>query len=373
MLPINRRGVPCTRRPRPSVALAAALFMGLALATAGVASPAQAAKGPSSDASRDSMIAWTRAVDADFSAARIVIADGEGRGVRELTHAPVGVTDIDPSISPDGRWVAFERDSSDGSSAIGLVGTNGRDEHILDLGCTEPCAADLSPTWTPDGRHLVFTRVVGPFDRPNDSAASAVLWKTDLNGRHITRFSQTGIDGAFEDYRATFAPGGYVAFVRVRNADGHNAVFRMSPDATDLRQLTPWELDADLPAVSPASSGPSKDLVVFETFGHGPPDGFAQAIATVPATCRSDQDCAARIRLLTSDGSAPVQNFNPDWSPDGRGIAFVRFETFPDAPPAGDIVTMRWNGEKQRAVSTTPLFEFRPNWGVAPTDRRQPD
>jgi TolB protein len=352
-----------TRRLARVRARCAVFSVGLVVVVGG-AFPAPASAGTSGSAS-DTRIAWSRFVDLEFSAARIVIADAAGRGVRELTHAGSGIQDIDPAISPDGRWVAFERDFADGSAAVGLVRTNGRDEHIVALGCTEPCAVDLSPTWTPDGRHVVFTRVVGPFDGPNDSAASAVMYTADLDGRHVRRFSERGIDGVFEDYRATFAPSGYVVFVRLRNSDIHSAVFRMSPDATHVRRLTSWQLDADLPVISPASTGPSKDLVVFETYGQGPPDGVAQAIATVPANCSSDYDCARRVRLLTSPGSAPVDNFNPDWSPDGQGIAFVRFHGFPDRPPIGDIWTMRWDGSDKRQVSTSPLFEFRPNWGTA--------
>ena len=140
-------------------------------------------------------------------------------GRARVDAARAGVHDIDPAISPDGRWVAFERDHEDGSADIGLVRADGRDEHVVDLGCTEPCADDLGPTWSPDGKRLLFTRVVGPFDAPNESAASAVLWTSDLEGKHVRRVSEPGIDGVFEDYRATFAPAGYVVFVRVRDAD----------------------------------------------------------------------------------------------------------------------------------------------------------
>lgn len=368
MRPVGQSRVRVTRRPARGRARCAVLSLTLILAAGGAfAAPAAAGTSdPAGDAASNTRIAWSQFVDADFSAARIVIADAAGRGVRTLTHAGSGVQDIDPAISPDGRWVAFERDFSDGSAGVGLVRTNGRDEHIVALGCTDPCAVDLSPTWTPDGRRVVFTRVVGPFDRPNESARSAVLWTADLHGRHVRRLSEPGIDGVFEDYRATFAPAGYVVFVRVRNSDLHTAVFRMSLDGTHSRRLTSWQLDADLPVVSSASTGPGANLIVFETYGHGAPEGLAQAIATVPAGCSSDQDCARRIRLLTSPRSAPVNNFNPDWSPSGEGIAFVRFQGSPDRPPIGDIWTMRWDGANKRPVSTSPLFDFRPNWGSAP-------
>jgi TolB protein len=314
-------------------------------------------------------IVWSRFTDADPSAANIVSKESATHRVRELTHNAPGVADIDPAISPDGRRVAFERDLPDGSTRIGLVDANGLHERLLDLGCADPCAVDLTPTWSPEGRHLVFTRVVGPFDAPNESARSAVLMTTDLTGMRITRLSERGIDGAYEDYRASFSPDGYVVFVRVRNSDGLSAVYRMSPRGRHVRRLTPWALDADLPWVSPATSGPTEDLIVFETFGHGAPEGQVQAVATVPGDCPSVAACAEDIKVLTDRQPDLVANFNPTWSPNGMRVAFVRFEALEGQPPRGDIWTMRWNGKHKRAVSRSPQFEFRPSWGVAPPHR----
>src|ERR1700735_3825175 len=95
------------------------------------------------------------------------------------------------------------------------------------------------------------------------------------------------------------------------------------PPATDVRQLTPWEVGADEPDLSLAVDGPTKDLVAFETFGHGPPDGEQQDVATVPATCRPLAACTGEIRYVTHNGSGPRTSFNPSWSPDGKRIAFT--------------------------------------------------
>lgn len=353
------------RRLTAAVAAAAALAL-----TAGPG-PSQAATGAAKgDGGGRTHIVWSRFVDTDFSAAAIVSrAVGRaaaGRGpVRVLTHPAPGETDIDPRISPNGRWVAFERDIAD-SAHVGLVRADGTGEHLLRSLCVDPCVAAIAPTWTPDGRHLLFTRVNGPFDA-NGNAASAVLMKTDLTGDHVERFSQRGIEPRLEDYNATFAPAGYVVFIRIRNATRpgeafHSAAFRMRPNGTNVRRLTPWRLDADTLEVSPATHGPSEDLVVFETFGHGPPEGVSSAVGTVPATCRTVSVCRTKIRMLTPDDVLPQQNFNPAWSPDGSRIAFVRFSAT-EEEVTGDIWTMRWNGADKRPFATAPVFEFRPSWG----------
>ncbi len=344
-----------------------ALSLVLILTSIGASIDAAARSGvPDHDGSSGSRIYWSQFRDLDFSAARVVVADTRGRHLRVLTHPATGVNDIDPKVSPDGTRVLFERDLPD-TTKVGIVNADGSGERLLNLRCTAPCVGPGSPTWTPDGRHIIYTRGIGPFDQVNNSLRSAVLWRSDLSGRHQTRLSQKGIDGAFEDYDATFAPRGYIVFIRVRNADIKSAAFRMNPDGSQVRRLTPWALDADELSVSPAESGPTRDLVVFETFGHAQPKGTAQAVATVTAAPQG-QRRTGHIRYLTSPRALPVQNFNPAWSPDGRQIAFVRFSFVESAQPpvSGNIWRMRWNGTHKRQVSRSPLFEFRPAWGPRP-------
>lgn len=358
-------------RTVPLLVLALGSTLAMTVSVSQAASPVSAAPVQRSHAAehgrhgdeRGTMLAWSRFVDLDFSAARIVIGRPNGGPVREVTHSADGVQDIDPKFSPDGSRVLFERDMSDGTSQVVVANVDGTGEHVLPLGCVDPCVTDLSPTWAPDGRHVFFTRVVGPFDQVNGSATSAVLWRARLNGKGLTRISQPGIDGAFEEYSASFAPAGYMVFLRIRNADIASAAFRRDSDG-HVTQLTRYSLDADTLSVSPAASGPSRDLVVFETFGHGAPDGIASAVATVPATCANPEKCAHRVRFLTSQHSLPDQHFNPAWAPDGRQIAFVRFSFVDPGPAVGDIWRMAWNGNDKRPVSTSPLFEFRPAWGT---------
>jgi TolB protein len=306
-------------------------------------------------------LVWTRFVSANSSTAAIVIGGPNGKHVRALTHPASGVVDVDAQISPNGRKVLYEQDSPDGSARIGLVNSDGSRDHLLSLGCGHQCLGDLTPAFTPDGRHLIWTRVLGPVK--NGNAASAVLWKAALDGSHRQRFSQPGIDGTFEDYRARFAPAGYLIFVRLRDSDMDQAVFRMTPDHRHIRRLTPWALNADIADISPAKSGPTKGLVAFETYGHGAPRGHGQAIATVPAGCRPVRKCASEIRRLTPSNNPLHQNFNPAWDPDGVHIAFTRFTN--TKPPKGDIWMMRWNGKHQRPVSQDARFEFREDVGVA--------
>lgn len=346
------------------VSLMALLTPGLPAASAGSAPPPSGANGLG-----DTRIVWSRFVDSEFSASQLLISDYPGGPVTELTQPREGFTDDSGQLSPAGSVVLFERYPLDGSSRsrIGLVNPDGTGQRLLDLGCRARCASDVFPRWAPDGPHFYFTRIEGPFQPPNGIAASAVLYRSNLDGTGITRVSEPGIDGTFEDYTASVAPAGYLVFGRVRTVDFKTAIFRMNLDGTDVRQLTPWSLNGFLPFASPATSGPTEDLVVFRDI----PPGRAGGVATVPGDCPTLAVCAAGVRQLTS-GPRPIaiggrENVSPSWSPDGTRIAYARFTFFaPTGTDRGDIWTMRYDGSDRQPFSTSPLFEFRPSWGVAP-------
>jgi Tol biopolymer transport system component len=309
-------------------------------------------------------IVWSQFLD-DIHAQRIVSATPHGKHFRVLSHPHEGEFDIDANISPDGSRVAYERDFADGSAALYVVDSRGRHTRTLDFGCVDPCLVDASPTWTPDGHHIVFTRVLGPVDESTGAAASAVLWIANAHGGNAHRFSEPGIDGIYEDGYAHFSPHrDYVIFERLNVELDAAAVFRMKPNATDVQQLTPWDLGADLPNISPARHGHTEDLVVFETYGHNTPEGVTQNIATVPATCTSVADCTSKIRYVTHLDPGDEANFNPTWSPNGKRIAYVDFIFIQsDNSITGDIVTARADGSHVRPVSVpSPLFDYRPDW-----------
>ena len=96
-------------------------------------------------------IVWVNAStleDVDVTG-NLLIANSDGSHQRELTDKVQGVNDADPSFSPDGRLVAWARNSND-TAVIYVIRASGGTEHALDLGCSGNCLGDDKPTWISD-------------------------------------------------------------------------------------------------------------------------------------------------------------------------------------------------------------------------------
>ncbi len=325
------------------------------LAVAVPAAVAAPADGHDSDTGR---VVWTNAPDNTFSVGHLVSARPGGGGFRMLTPDTPGVNDIDASTAPNGEQIVFQRDHGD-STHLRIVDAEGRHDHALRLGCSDPCLADVAPVWLGNGR-IAFTRLVLPFD-PGGFLHSAVLYTARPDGSEVRRLSTAGIDGRYEDSYARLSPGrDYITFLRQRNADGAVALYRMTPHGGHVRQLTPFGPHIGNYDLSPARSGPTADLLAFDTFREGQ---TSLDIATVPATCAALANCAAKIRFLTHNAGGARRNGNPTWSPDGKRLAFTERDSIDDVD--ANIVTARPDATDRRLVSRSPLFDYRPDWGVA--------
>jgi Tol biopolymer transport system component len=312
------------------------------------------------------MIVWTNRSE-DGSSEHLVAARADGSHQHQLTAAVEGVFDLNSQVSPRGNWIAYEHNFADGTE-VRLVRPSGARDHAVDVGCAYPCVAVVAPTWLSNKR-LAFTMVSAPFDEQTGAAASAVLWAAKLDGSGLHRLSPHGIDGAYEDSRAQLAPGhAYLTFARIRNADGRWALFRARPDGSHPQQLTPWDISAaEVYDLSPARIGPTKNRIVFESYGRGDFDATFADIGTVPATCHSLASCTAKIHWLTDNGATGRRNANVQWSPDGSSIVFTDRASIDE--PNAEIWTMRYPTGTRRLISTSPSFDYRPTWGRLPSWR----
>jgi Tol biopolymer transport system component len=93
---------------------------------------------------------------------RLFLLNARGRQVATLTHSARGHSEYEnPSISPDGRQVLYEKVTSLRGGAhsrqeLYLVGRGGRHPRLLASGPSR-----VEATFSPDGRHIAFTRTRG--------------------------------------------------------------------------------------------------------------------------------------------------------------------------------------------------------------------
>ena len=339
-----------------SVATAAAMALLVAIAPASAASTGRGDGQPSTKG----VIVGTHRVD--DGSEQLLISRADGSQQRALTPSAPDSVDKDVGTSATGGgWVAYEHDSP-GSETIHLVKPNGAADHVLDLPCADPCFGSDGPTWL-SNRRIAFLRVVGPFDPVTGNAISAVLNRLRVDGTDLRRLSEPGIDGVYEDrYARVSRDRSYATFQRLRLSDGHVALFRMAPDGSHVRQLTPWDLNVDLYDLSTARSGPTNDLIAFQSVGRGDPDAAFIDIGFLPATCPSVDDCTSMIVGMDNSASGR-RNSSPQWSPDGSSLVFIDRPSIDD--PNAEIWTTRFGGTEvqRRNISNSVNFDYRPVWG----------
>jgi eukaryotic-like serine/threonine-protein kinase len=257
---------------------------------------------------------------------------------RKLTDPPAGAFgDFDPSISPDGRQVAFTRAFSDRNQDVFVAGL--RDGNIASepRRITNDQRNKSSPVWTADGKEIVY---VG-----GDSTGFLAMYRVPASGGTPQRMEGIG------DYAVDLA----IA------PKGHRLVYSRS-----FRDYNIWRMP--LPASEPrasasglaasASAAPTKFLssTRYESSPAYSPDGKRIAFS-------SNRGGVRQIWVADADGSNPVAltNFTegvagvPKWSPDGQTIVF-------DARPEGlaDIYSIKADGGTPKRLTDHPAEDHLP-------------
>jgi len=273
----------------------------------------------------------------------------------KLTTNPSGVrwAAIEPAWSPDDRWIAYRRSRPDGSDLMLIPPLGGPERKIADLTGTADVAA-----WTPDGKWLAFPQM--------DSSISSNIWALSIETgerRRLTTFTTStggagygtgGWDRSLGDSAPSFSPDGRsLAFWRQVS----DSVFelRVQPVTEDLRPAGESKLVAGrvpgLPDGGAAWTSDGRELV----YSAGYPE-FLWRVAvsglqtprrlSYPAAAyevhiarnlprlvypwgvintnlwRLDIHTGVRKPLISSFSSMWGKNNHPQFSPDGRKIAF---------------------------------------------------
>ena len=284
-----------------TVIVLAALAAGHGASARGVAPTFRAA-------STDGVIAYTvvRSAEQLFETSLTV---GSARRLR--TNDAV---EYEPSVSPNGRRLVFVS-SLGGSADIYAASRNGAGQNQL---TTSP-QADYDPTWSPDGTRIGWVR---------ERAGRGEIWVMAANGSGQRRL--------------------------VASKDAQNPSW--SPDGT---RLAFWDAGKAVVYTVSSSGGGVTQITKGEHPDWSPHGDRIALVRDVDETSTLFvYDVASRTarRLLPQsedDDGWPV------WSPDGRRIAFDRYDWETDS---SDLWVVGADGKGARPVLSTPYDEYNPQF-----------
>lgn len=256
---------------------------------------------------------------------------------------------LTPEASPDGAWLAYLQQGSDGSVRLWLSPVDGGDPQPVDLPFEpvverDPDSGRLirGPQWSPDGRMLALAGTVEGEDRtavwlvpsPVDISAEPIVVAAVEEDAEVTEAQAEQADAeAAEPADALTA----AADVVTDDAEAASNLRATYVDAEEAASAAETGLLDEAPEVEPVPAGLASEPVSAPrplTWGPGSersprwsPDG--NIIAFV-----SNRDRRDAIALATTVGDEPTiaelltwsasDDREPVWSRDGRFLAFTR-------------------------------------------------
>jgi TolB protein len=286
----------------------------------------------------------------------------DGTAPRRLTTN--STPDAFAVLSPDGKQIVFESNriaiaagEPRNTSDLFLMKSDGTQQRLLTRGS--------SATWSPDGTRIAFHasasgtgQAVNPTvpGVPTCDSDIFVARVSDLLDSGTARTNLTNTPG-YLDYDADWSPDGKkIAFVRYPKQ--HDC----PPDRNDPEQPNPP--NAEIYVMN--ADGTGLQQLTFNSGGTAAPDWSPDG-KRIAYMCRPAAGAFMDICVINADGThqkrltrTSESEGTPIWSPDGRKILFSR--QFGEA--SYDLFVMNDEGKGETQLTDNLGFDFMGSWGL---------
>jgi TolB protein len=307
---------------------------------------------------RNGEIAFTRQVNTIY---QVFTVRPAGTGLRQVTHGS-GAGQHGISWSPNGRGLLYTLGRIDGTDRIAKSRADGSDAAVVSPPCKGGCLSDDDPTYSPDGKKIAFERAFGP--AANQDPTRVAIFTMNADGSQLRQLTQKS--ARTEDGQPQWSPDGTkIAFVRTNTTTKptqKGAIEIMNADGSHIRRLTPFRIDATDPHWSP-----NGQRLLFNTWAH--PTQFKSANLFI-----MNADGTHRVALTHYTGGT-LQAIADAWSPDGTHVLFHRMAFSGSSTEVGGFYILKvslknlvnaLSNHPRRLTHVVLHYDARAAWGRKP-------
>jgi TolB protein len=237
-----------------------------------------------------------------------------------------------PSISSDGKIIAFVHYSDNNDYELYVLGMEGGVPQLLATG-TRYLG---HPSWSPDDSKIIFT--VNRSDA-SDTTDIHIIYTDGTNKKWLTYTGDNSCPAWSPD-------GNLIAFSSYRN--GFRGIYLMNSDGSGLTLLTKKESSYTHPQWSPDG----QQLVYVSM------DFEGSQIFTMDINNRNDKQLTNTVNPEWIDRGFPRDGNNtPKWSPDGSKLAYVSWQ---NGNP--DLYSMNPDGSNKIQLTDSNMRDEQPYW-----------